>query len=172
MDYMMAITQWLDGGGIPNPTRRQYLGIATSNRFRQGIPMKDAVLDKIPFRLGVRYYHVMHGDVECSVMVTDKRLVPANPKTKYPIIHDIWTPNYPVPICEACDRFAAIYVYFHRGTAAANYQDGDPTAVCENCCQALKLLEKEKDALQLYHVWKNKSELSTAMIRSEQCRFF
>ncbi|CAJ1931948.1 unnamed protein product [Cylindrotheca closterium] len=186
MDYVTTIAQWLDGGGIPNPTRRQYLGIATSNRFRSSTPMKDAILKDIPFRLGVRYYHVMHGDVECSVMVTDKRLVSEpsagantnipNNKTpqQYPIIHDIWVPNYPVPICEACDRFAAVYVYFHRGTPAQKYQDGDPKGLCDNCCKALKLLEKEeaRGALQLYHVWKNKFELSTAMVRSEQCRFF
>jgi hypothetical protein len=170
-DYTGPIIRWIDGGGLPNPTRRGYLGIATTKPFTNVKPMKEATLNHIPFRLGIRYYHVTHGDVECSFSITDSRLV--HPATvPYPIIHDIWTPSYPLTLCDACERFAATYVYHHRGSAAKDFQDGEPKALCDNCCGQLKLLEKEKSSLQLYAVWKNKSELSVGMIRDDQCRFF
>jgi hypothetical protein len=170
-DYTGPIIRWIDGGGPPNPARRGYLGIAATNPFTDVKPMKEATLNEIPFRLGIRYCHVTHGDVECCFSITDTRLV--HPATvPYPIIHDIWTPSYPLTLCDACERFAATYVYHHRGSAAEDYQDGEPKALCDNCCDQLKLLEKEKSSLQLYAVWKRKSELSVGMIRADKIRFF
>eukprot|EP00980_Cylindrotheca_fusiformis_P003782 scaffold834_cov123-Cylindrotheca_fusiformis.AAC.29 len=170
-DYTGPIIQWIDGGGPPNPARRGYLGISATKSFHDVKPMHETTLTQVPFRLGMRYYHATHGDVECSFSVTDVRMV-KRANVPYPIIHDIWTPTYPLTHCDACERFAATYVYHHRGTAAHGFQDGEPKALCDNCCDQLKLLEKEKSALQLHTVWKNKSELSLGMIRNDQCRFF
>lgn len=170
-DYTGPIIRWIDGGGPPNPARRNYLGISPTKSFLDVKPMNKATLFHVPFRLGMRYYHATHGDVECSFSVTDTRLV-QRATIPYPIIHDIWTPSYPLTLCDVCERFVATYVYHHRGTAANSFQDGEPRALCHTCCDQLKLLEKDKSALQLHAAWKSKPELSLGMIRNDQCRFF
>jgi hypothetical protein len=79
--------------------------------------MRDAVIRDIPFRLGIRYYHVCHGDVETAIIVTDKRLVPQSCSNQqqqqqqhYPLLHDIWTSPYPMPFCDGCRNHTAMYV--------------------------------------------------------------
>jgi hypothetical protein len=166
VDYTGPILRWIDGGGQPNPARRRYLGISSMEAFStSATSMKDIILGDIPFRLGIRYYHVTHGDVEISFSCTDKRLV-HHSKMSYPIIHDIWTPPYPLPLCDCCDRFPAVYVY--KDTPQEDKRKG----LCEHCCSQLQLFEKEKDSLELYTIFKNKSELSAGFLRNHQGRFF
>lgn len=171
IDYTGPIIQWIDGRGPPNPARRQFLGITTMENFTV-TPMNETILGKIPFRLGFRYYHVTHGDVECSFFATDKRLT-HHANIPYPIIHDIWTQPYTPQLCKACNRHPAVYAY----KANASHCSKDKrTALCENCCTQLNLFEKEKDSLELYSTWKNRSELSVALsmgiLRGNLPRFF
>jgi hypothetical protein len=66
--------------------------------------MKDAHLKDLPLRLGFRYYHVCHGDVETNVFLIDRRLTWKS-QIRYLILHDIWTPYNRVPFCDACGTF-------------------------------------------------------------------
>jgi hypothetical protein len=73
VDYAQPILDWIDGyGSKPNPARSAYLGISAQTPLKTYKGMKDIQLGQVPFRLGLRYYHVCHGDVETSVMLTDR----------------------------------------------------------------------------------------------------
>jgi hypothetical protein len=162
VDYAKPIIDWVDGGGSPNPSRRGYLGITSVDPL-QAKPVKDIQLSKIPFRLGVRYYHVFHGDVETAIMVVDRRFT-CQAKISYPVVHDIWTPTCPVPFCDACKNFPALYATM----ASCEITDGGPRALCESCCTQLKLLP---DSVQLYSVWRSQADLSTGITR-DHYRYF
>lgn len=170
VDYSKPILEWIDGGQdkSPNPARRRYLGILNLESIKAE-PMKDKTLGQIPFRLGIRYYHVTHGIVETCFFVTDQRLT-NHANVPYPIIHDVWTPTYKIPICNVCEKFPAEYVYFDKQNSVIdNCKNQQEKVMCANCCSQLKLLEGQnaKD-IQLYHVWKNQSELSAGLARQEE----
>jgi hypothetical protein len=163
VDYATPILKWIDGGGPPNPTRRGHLGLSMKEIPIN--PMKDVVLGDLSLRLGIRYHHVCHGDVETAIMVTDKRLVPqASSSAKkqkqlhhchYPLLHDIWTSPYALPFCDACRNHTAMYV-----TAPdCEMTDGGPRQLCEHCCNLLGL---RKEQVQLYSIWRNEADLSTS----------
>ena len=109
VDYVGPILNWIDGPtGRPNPARRRYLGISSLEALEVK-SMQDMPLSKLELRLGMRYVHVHHGDVECAMFVTDIRRT-RHANVPYPLIHDIWTPSYPTPICEACKQLVAVFV--------------------------------------------------------------
>lgn len=171
--YAAPILEWLDGK--PNDTdsssssnsigcslvkfpRRAYLGIPPDAVLRVK-SMEDARVDRIHLRLGVRYYHVHHGDVECSVFITDvcrssKSFLP------YPIIHDVWMPDYSFAECEACRRRMAALVT-PPGVAMTH---GGPTALCHSCYRHLFPLatraQQEQVQIQKYNVWREQKDLS------------
>lgn len=169
VDYVQPILDWIDGyGSKPNPSRRGYLGISAHRPLKNDKTMKETKLGQVPFRLGVRYYHVCHGDVETAVILTDRRLsrhdgdsaAPPD-KVSYPLIHDVWTPSKAVPLCDACETYSALFVTSTECEAT----DGGPRLLCEECCRDLSLFEKEPNSVMLYTAWKQEAELSTGITR-------
>lgn len=165
VDYAAPVIDWLDGGNArePHAARRGYLGIASLAPV-QTMPMQQCRLGQIPLRMGHRYYHVTHGDVETSFFVVDRRLSHRS-VLPYPILHDIWTPGYSVPDCEACKSHPALFV----AKPTCNDTDGGPRNLCKNCCCDFQL---PRHSLKLYSVWRNEAELSTSIARIYQSRMF
>jgi hypothetical protein len=172
VDYAGPIMKWIDGGGPPNPARRGYLGLDASTMNKnplQAKSMRETALNQIPFRLGVRYYHVFHGDVETAIMVVDRRLlasckVSSSSPSSYPLIHDVWNLSYPTPTCDACRHYPAVYVT----SASCEITDGGPRALCESCCTQLRLAP---ESVTLHSIWRNQSDLSTGTTQ-DYCRYF
>jgi hypothetical protein len=155
VDYVSPITQWIDGGGPPNPARRRFLGIFSMEPLKVK-RMSETRLDQIQFRLGTRYHHVHHGDVEIAVFCVDMRLT-SHANVPYPILHDIWCPSYPTPQCEACQQHPALFV---TSTTCA-ITDGGPRALCDACCCQLKVTDEAPNSILLYSVWRNEQDLSS-----------
>ena len=202
VDYAKPILEWIDGNKgseekgkedgdgsrdkAPNhPARRGYLGLTMKD-----IPvksMKDTILGSIPMRLGMRYYHCCHGDVEISMYLTDKRVTMTNMPTaaltrtsnknvhdhkgyhhKYPLLHDVWTAAYPQPYCDACKYHAATYVT----PADCEMTDGGARQLCQHCCKQLRLLDDDRDddignikrprKVMPFDVWRREADLSTS----------
>jgi hypothetical protein len=178
VDYAGPIRKWIDGRGPPNPARRGYLGIAVSktnntktntNPPLQEKSMQETALSQVPFQLGIRYYHVCHGDVETAIMAVDRRLLLApsckvSSSSMYPLIHDVWTPSYPTPTCDACRHYPAMYVT----SASCDNTDGGPRALCESCCTQLRL---PPASVTLHSIWRNQSDLSKGTTH-DHCRYF
>jgi snRNA-activating protein complex (SNAPc), subunit 3 len=157
VDYTSPILEWLASGNEREQKRRlSYLGISTQS-LPSVRPMADIRLDEIACRLGVRYVHVHHGDVECAMFVTDRRFVSKETASKiqFPIIHDIWTPSYTIPECEVCqNRPAAV------ATSTTCQVTGGHRALCEACCRQLKLPITARDKIKRYSLWRGQADLS------------
>lgn len=173
VDYVQPILDWMDGGSAQgNPVRRGYLGISTMDALSVR-DMKDVKLSQVPFRLGIRYYHCCHGDVETAIMLVDRQTARLNVQVKkatlYPSIHDIWTPSQwkAVPLCEACETHPALYVTSTECQAT----DGGPSVLCEECCSDLRVLEREPQAVMLYSTWRFQADLSTSVVRQHSTLF-
>ncbi|KAL7558541.1 hypothetical protein ACA910_008131 [Epithemia clementina (nom. ined.)] len=180
-DYVTPIEEWLKSGQEHQRIRRAtYLGLTPpSSTHHDAIPqqrMAKIPLELLPVRLGTRYAHVHHGDVECSLFVVDfgcHRLFTSNRSTdqgqkrqhgrrnqsirkwlaSFPLIHDIWTPNYPTPPeCQACQRRLATVV-----TSTYCELTNGHKALCQVCATALGIPRNE---LQDYSVWHSQSDLS------------
>ncbi len=167
VDYSEPMRRWIDEDGTRrvNGSRKTFLGILARNTelsssaslsFR---PMTEAKLESIPLRLGLRYYHAHHGDVESAVFVSDLRLGPKL-DVPYPIIHDIWCPSTSMAECDACQHRPAVMVT----PPSCNITDGGPRAICDRCCHHLKksLVANESEELKVtrYGVWRDQSNLS------------
>jgi hypothetical protein len=179
VDYVKPIVDWIDGyTDQPHPTRRRYLGISTMDSLLDRTQeMKQTKLSHLPMRLGIRYYHVCHGDVETSMMLVDRHVKvirdhqnDKSDKIAYPLIHDVWMlPKKSamissMPVCESCQMYQGVYV----ASSECEATDGGPRFVCELCCEELKLLEKEPRSVQLYTVWRNEVDLSTSAARESR----
>ena len=189
-DYAAPIQEWLKPkdprDGIFGSGRRHYLGLfQTGNDARQNsddddfgrqydvtnqdkyeLPfqvkqMADTTLQDLDMRLGVRYYHVCHGDVECAVFFTDyshetAKAVPPH----YPIIHDPWGKSYTSHLCDACTERPASLVLSHERT------DGGPRLLCMFCHGQLFDEEKEERLTKRQkgrvHIWRGDSDLTPA----------
>lgn len=156
VDYTSPVLEWLQSGNERERKRRlSYLGMP------DGLPsvksMADTPLDEVACRLGVRYVHVHHGDIECAVFATDRRVISktAAIKSQFPIIHDIWTPSYTVPECEACQIRPAVIA-----TSTTCKATGGHRALCEACCRQLKLPVTAHDKIKRYYVWRGQVDLS------------
>jgi hypothetical protein len=170
VDYTSPVVTWLESGSRKEQDQRAaYLGLFPSST-PEIHSMADTRLDELPLRLGIRYLYCCHGDVECSVLCTDRRLVPASraknhntstttttATTRYPIVHDIWMPSYLIPECEACQHCVAVIA-----TSTECTRTGGHVALCEDCSRQLQL-EKvvTRDQVQEYAVWKSQADLST-----------
>eukprot|EP00429_Kryptoperidinium_foliaceum_P015480 CAMPEP_0176029090 /NCGR_PEP_ID=MMETSP0120_2-20121206/14289_1 /TAXON_ID=160619 /ORGANISM="Kryptoperidinium foliaceum, Strain CCMP 1326" /LENGTH=490 /DNA_ID=CAMNT_0017362311 /DNA_START=134 /DNA_END=1602 /DNA_ORIENTATION=+ len=133
VDYSKAIIDWIDGGNADHPhaARRGYLGIPSLKKFLPK-PMKETRLKDIPMRLGIRYYHCCHGDVETAVFLVDRRWTAPAKNTKYPMIHDVWTPTPSnLPICDACQTLPVAYVLAE--------EESSGRWICEACRRRLQL---------------------------------
>jgi hypothetical protein len=161
IDYVGPIQKWLDDANDESSTpdqsspRRVFLGLPAKESMTIE-PMGSAQLDQISWRLGVRYYHCHHGDVESSVFLTDIRYGPRSTMTPYPILHDVWTESYSTTDCEACRRRPAVLV----SSASNEATDGGPRALCKPCCEQLRLPMDDKGVLEKYAIWRDQAELS------------
>ena len=121
VDYVTPIQEWLktDIQDEGTKSRAKFLGIAGSPPLPV-LSMEDTKLADIPFRLGIRYLHSHHGDVEVSVLMVDRKHYyiddgnvaesENHQSIQFPILHDIWGPSVRIPECEACKRLSAAKV--------------------------------------------------------------
>jgi hypothetical protein len=156
VDYTTPILQWIQSGTKHEQKRRmEHLGIGpTLPNIR---PMNDMLLYNLPTRLGIRYVHVHQGDVECAIFVTDRRLMlqqNAN-AIQFPIIHDIWTPSYSIPDCDACQNRVAVIATSTECTITHGHK-----ALCEVCSRQLQLQVKARNHIERYTVWRGQADLS------------
>lgn len=172
VDYAGPIIDWIDGNGkgSPNPARRNYLGIVPatdcdSSNKPSIKSMHDTPLKKIPFRLGVRYYHVFHGDVETAIVLVDRRLTSSSSSRKYPLIHDAWGSSYPMPFCDVCRFYPAMYVT----ATCCEVTDGGPRLLCENCRAQLKI---SPESVMLHSIWRDQTDLSGGVAQGQSQRVF
>lgn len=164
VDYVAPIVEWLagipatqDGTEDKKLSRRYYLGISPQGPLNIKT-MSEARLNQLSLSLGVRYHHVHHGDVECSVFVTDVRLAPERSTVSYPIVHDVWTPSYSMVDCEACQRLVSALVT-PTGDAMTH---GSPTALCQSCFRQLyAATDHARPTTQPYNVFREQTDIST-----------
>ena len=162
VDYTTPILEWMKSGTKREQTKRlrTHLGLTNFDTLPPVRSMAETRLDDIACRLGLRYVHVMHGDVECTVFVTDRRLLPrtAADRLEFPLIHDIWTsPSNPtLPECGACQRRPGSIA-----TATTCEITGGHCLLCEDCCRQLQLPHKAPDQIKRFSEWKSPADLST-----------
>lgn len=158
VDYVTPIQTWLAAGTKSIRRKRaEHLGLPELQEETRNFAeraMAGTQLQDIAMRLGVRYVHVHHGDVECSVFCVDRRLSPQS-ATPHPLLHDVWTPNYTVPDCEACQSCPATIA-----TSTTCELTLGHAAICEPCARQLGLQEHEREHIELYDVWKSQVDLS------------
>ncbi len=157
VNYVKNITTWLNDTNA-GQVRRVYLGLPVNDEPLKVKTMSSIRLEQLEWRLGVRYVHVHHGDVECSVFLTDIKRGLISPKTTFPLVHDVWSPSYSVAECEACQRRVGVLC-----TCADNpLTNGGPRALCELCFKQLYPSgEMPSSATVLkYSVWRDQDDLS------------
>ena len=196
VDYVTPIQNWLlSGNERQRSDRAMHLGLSSSssssvisssrsNATGKESPFPTVHMDKVrlesmPVRLGTRYVHIHHGDVECSFFVVDFQCYPLLTTTttntdhemahaqqqrqqeslslSFPRIHDIWNLNCPTPPeCQACQRRLATLV-----TSTYCEQTNGHKALCHVCAQALDLPVRH---VQYYSIWHGQTELSTGTL--------
>ena len=157
VDYASSTIAWLDGAA-PGPPRRSYLGLPLSLPLKIQ-PMSSVRLEQLRWRLGVRYFHSHHGDVECSLFLTDLRQCQRTSLSSFPTIYDIWTPLYSMVECDACRHRVGVLTT----SASHGRTDGGPRALCQPCYQQLHPLGAEvTGGVQKYNIWRDQGELSVA----------
>ena len=159
VDYTTPILEWMNTGNQQekNKRLRTHLGLTEFDTLPPVHSMAETRLQDIACRLGFRYVHVMHGDVECAVFCTDRRLVSrtAAASLNFPIIHDIWSPSPTLPECGACQRRPGSIA-----TATTCEITGGHRVLCEDCCRQLQLPHKARDQIKRYSEWKSQADLS------------
>jgi hypothetical protein len=143
VDYTKPILEW-----IREDTKRAQscLGAHDADSL-QVQAMKDVRLDQIALRLGVRYFHVHHGTTEAQIFLIDRRHgSPRQPTVSYPVIHDLWSRDYHMPICDGCRRRLAVYA---TSTECA-VTDGH-RVLCQACADQLQIPDNH---IMAYHEWK------------------
>jgi hypothetical protein len=161
VDYTGPIQAWLQSGRAAEQTNRAtYLGLDAFSQSAAAVQYMARVrLDKMEMRLGMRYHHVCHGNVECSVICTDRRMSPKSNAT-YPILHDIWVPSYTIQECEACRHGVPVIAT----STTCTLTDGN-RVLCEACSRRLKLQEKVPADIERFSVWRSQVDLT-----SDACR--
>jgi hypothetical protein len=165
VDYVTPVTSWLnDHLERPNKSnrktvnrnkgndRKSFLNIHSGeNTTLDQKKMDQVTLGDIPMRLGMRYVHICHGDVETSVFVSDITMRMKDEITKrsqYPLLHDIWTTStsslvHGVGVCEGCHHCPAVVL-----TIEDELADGGPTPFCRTCYEKLHY-SHEKDEQEI-----------------------
>lgn len=150
VDYTSPILEWMDGTiDKPSPVRRGYLGISSLEKFSV-LDMANVPLGDISMRLGYRYYHVCHGDIETAMFLVD-RCLSHKENIPYPIIHDVWTPERPDPTCDACKKSVALFAV----APSCKVTDEKSRVLCEMCTEQLKI---PKQFLELLTVVQRESQ--------------
>jgi len=156
VDYTVPILQWMQTGNKREQKSRlrTHLGLTECEQLPPVRSMADTRLEDISCRLGMRYVHIIDGDVECAVFATDRRLLPkeATRNLQFPILHDIWSPSYPQPECDACKTQPASIA-----TATTCEQTGGHRLLCEDCCRQLQL---PRDQIKRYSEWRGQADFS------------
>lgn len=111
IDYSEPLQEYLTAPGFLKRNRR--LNVEMSP---QKFSMKETKLEDLELRLGVRYLHVCHDNEETTVFLVDRRL--ANPRIKFPLFHDIWTPTCVPPFCWKCNNIACRIACVDKRTLA------------------------------------------------------
>jgi hypothetical protein len=218
VDYVTPIQDWLllPGPKSQQESSRRALGLGIHRNGGEKLPvrsMKETRLEEIEMRLGVRYLHVHHGNVECAIFLVDRQYscttvdtttalsslssstaTTTNTTTSiasspFPLLHDVWTPTFATPDCEACSTAAP-----HSGRGRPTVMATDTTcavtdghrALCLDCARQLVLSihptnaaaatipnptmvagtstgknKKLKLLLQPYAVWRSQADIAT-----------
>jgi hypothetical protein len=206
VDYVTPIQNWLQcKGKKSHESRALGLGINPGKNLPVK-SMKETRLDEIEMRMGVRYLHVHHGNVECAVFLVDRQYSctavdataaaaaassTATTTSPFPLLHDVWTPTFATPDCEACSTAAP---HSGRGRPAVMatattcaITDGH-RALCLDCARQLAFSmnnnaaaatatattttqttdtdttgqsKKQKLLMQPYTVWRNQADIAT-----------
>jgi snRNA-activating protein complex (SNAPc), subunit 3 len=164
VEYVKPILAWLtendweDGDDVGTRTgaleRLSRLGVpVTSVADLKVVRMSETRLEDLPLRLGVRYAHVHHGNVECSVYCVDRRVQVVRSSDDvatwsrlFPILHDVWTNPYNTPTCEACQHRTAALV----STPTCEVTDGGPRPLCRSCARLLQVPSSELEVYSIY----------------------
>ena len=159
VDYSTSILEWLDDED-PSPPRRAYLGLRENEPLHVK-PMSSFILEELHWRMGMRYVHAHHGDVECSVFLTDIRYGLMSPNMSYPIVHDIWSSSYSMIECEACRTRVGVLC----ASSSNERTDGGPRAVCEMCYKQLYPSGDAQSSASIlkYSVWRDQADLSLGL---------
>lgn len=154
--YAQNLIDWIDGKGLngQNPVRRGYLGISSLGPLGAN-PMKNMLLEDLPLRLGYRYYHICHGELETSFFLTDRRLSWKQSRIEYPILHDVWgvAGSGVLSFCDACNSFNTAYITSSRLIES----DHTRRLLCEPCRELLNI---PKGHLDLFPVFRGEKALS------------
>ena len=91
------------------------------------------------------------------VFATDRRLLPKSTaeKLQFPVLHDVWSPSYPQPECDACKSLPGAIA-----TATTCELTGGHRLLCEECCRQLQLPTLARDQIKRYSVWRSQADLS------------
>ena len=150
-DYVTPIQQWLQSGDAKQRRERaEHLGLHPPSLLDEDLPVKrmaDVRLEDVALRLGVRYVHVHHGDVECSVFLTDRRLAPKL-QFPYPLVRDIWT--QPDKDCDVCGDDAPAFI----ATSTECEITRGHRALCDECARQLQLHVKAPNHIERYTIWR------------------
>jgi snRNA-activating protein complex (SNAPc), subunit 3 len=166
VEYVKPILAWLTGKEMEDvdddDTSRSTAGLDRLARLGVSVAsvddlkivqMSETRLEDLPLRLGVRYAHVHHGNVECSVYGVDRRVQivrsfddVASWSRLYPILHDVWTTPYATPTCEACQHRTAALVT----TPTCEVTDGGPRPLCRSCARLLQVPASELEVYSIY----------------------
>ena len=155
-DAARAIMVWLDGNQSENTekahnmldpdARRKHLHISASNSLTS---MSKVYLEQLPFRLGIRYVHLMIDPVsparytgiynESAVFVTDIQTHKLHERaaklhTRAPTIYDKWAPLNPTTFCLACKTAVATVVTMND-EMTSTISNGTP--MCSSCFRDL-----------------------------------
>lgn len=155
VDYVTPIQTWLQKGTKSVKRKRAILLGIDPDENKDDRPIRSMAstrLEDLALRLGVRYTHVHHGDVELCVYVTDRSLVPAQESRRYPIVHDVWNHgSITFPDCDACQYRVAVLISSPKSFIGQR-------CLCQACFQQLGLPGKEVDH---FLVWKAQPDLSS-----------
>jgi hypothetical protein len=155
VDYTSTIQQWLRSGDEKRRKNRlAFLGLSSQELSIR--TMHDMCIGDLRLRLGTRYLHVCHGDVETTLFVTD-RCISRPAILPYPILHDVWTQPFPTPECDTCQHRSSVYVSSHVFEESVG-----ATNLCERCCRKLQI---PPEHLELYRLWRGEADLSLGICK-------
>ena len=165
-NYALPILEWIQSSQDEwtSRARKEYLGLSLSPQdddtpFPVKL-MKEVRLQDVPFRIGVRYCHIFHGDLESSLFFTNVTTLPTPPSPQrvtipraVPSILDPWSSSIPAMICNACHHAAAVVVCandeFMVGSGGGNNsKDQNPSSfakLCHECFYKLHYDHPGKD---------------------------
>lgn len=160
VEYVATVQHWLKQGTQKERIEQaQALGIERIIQESQPLPirsMESQLLGGLKLRLGMRYVHVCHGDVECAVYLTDRQVRQYEPDhlVPFPIYHDVFSFAAVPPECHLCRHRTATFVTAPTCTATRGLR-----ALCTPCVKDLGL-HQNIEQLQSFGIWRSQGNLS------------